>query len=86
MVKGFLGGNEALKLSALLDQGKMHFLHNMHFLARTEKIFCSKNIPNNHEIFLNKEVCQGPKNIQEFSQIFVGQKNEGCFGANVTEV
>ena len=58
----------------------------MHFLTRIEKIFCSKNIRNNNEIFLDKEVCQGPKNIQEFSQIFVGKKNEGCFGVEVTEV
>ena len=63
----------------------MHFLHNMHFLTRMEKIFCSKNIPNNHEIFLHRKLCQGSKNIQEFSQIFVGNKNEGCFGVEVNE-
>ena len=51
-----------------------------------EKIFYSKNIPNNHEIFLHWKLGQGPKNIQEFSQIFVGKKNEGCFGVEVTEV
>ena len=58
----------------------------MHFLVRTEKIFCTKNIPNNYEIFLHREVCQGSKNIWEFSQIFVGKKNEGRFGAYVAEV
>ena len=49
-------------------------------------IFCSKNIPNKYEIFLHREVCQGSKNIWEFSQIFVGKKNEGLFGAYVTEM
>ena len=31
------------------------------------------------------KVCQGPKNIQELSQIFRSIKNEGCFGAQVSE-
>ena len=64
----------------------MHFLHNMHFLTRKEKIFCSKNTPKNHEIVLHRKLGQGAKNIWEFSQIFVGKKNEGCFGAEVIEV
>ena len=42
-------------------------------------IFCRKNIPNKHEIFLHREVYQGSKNIWEFSQIFRSNKNEGCF-------
>ena len=58
----------------------------MHFLTKMGKIFCSKNIPNSRAIFLHREVCQGLKNIQEFSHIFVGKKNEGCFGVEVTEV
>ena len=49
-------------------------------------IFCSKDIPNKYEIYLQREVCQGSKNIWEFSQIFRSKKNEGCFGAYVTEV
>ena len=49
-------------------------------------IFCSKNIPKKYEIFLHREVCQGSKNIWEFSQIFGSKKNEGCFEAQVSEL
>ena len=64
----------------------MHSLHNMHFLTRMEKIFYSKNIPNNHEIFLHRELFQGPKNFEEFSQIFMSKENEGCYRVEGTEV
>ena len=48
-------------------------------------IFYSKNITKIHAIFLLGKVCQGPKNIQELFQIFGSNKNEGCFGALVSE-
>ena len=35
--------------------------------------------------FLLGKMCQGSKNIQELSQIFGSNKNEGCFGAQVSE-
>ena len=49
-------------------------------------VFCSKNIPKKYEIYLDREVCQGSKNIWEFSQIFRSKKNEGCFEAQVSEL
>ena len=49
-------------------------------------IFCSKNISKSYAIFLPREVCQGPKNISEFSEDFRSKKNEGCFGAQVSEL
>ena len=49
-------------------------------------IFCSKNIPKSYAIFFLREVCQGPKNIWEFSQIFGSKKTEGCFEAYVAEM
>ena len=55
-------------------------------LRPEQKIFSSKNIPNKYEIFLHREVCQGSKNIWEFSQIFGSKKNEGCFEAQVSEL
>ena len=49
-------------------------------------IFCSKNITKSHAIFLLGEVGQGSKNIQELSQDFWSNKNEGCFGALVSKM
>ena len=49
-------------------------------------IFYSKNITKSHAIFLLGKVCQGPKNIQDLSQIFGSNKNEGCLGAQVSKV
>ena len=48
-------------------------------------IFYSKNIPKSGAIFLHGKVCQGSKNIQELSQIFLSKKNWGCFGAQVSK-
>ena len=49
-------------------------------------IFCRKNITKSHTIFLLREVGHGSKNIQELSQDFWSNKNEGCFGALVSEM
>ena len=49
-------------------------------------IFCSKTIPKSHAIILLRKVGQCPKNIWEFSQIFGSKKNEGYFGAQVSEL
>ena len=49
-------------------------------------IFYSKNITKSHAIFLTGKVCQGPKNIQDLSQIFGSKENWGCFGAQVSEL
>ena len=46
----------------------------------------SKDIPKSYAIFLLREVCQGLKNIWEFSQIFGCKKIEGCFEAYVAEL
>ena len=51
-------------------QGKMYLLYKLKFWARREMVFYSKNITKSHAIFLLGKVCQGPKNIQELSQIF----------------
>ena len=64
----------------------MHLLYKMHFWSRSEKIFYSKNITKSDAIFLHGNVCQGSKNIQELFQIFLGKKNWGCFGAQVSEL
>ena len=63
----------------------MHLLFKVKLWARREIIFCSKNTTKSHAIFLLGKVCQGPKNIQELFQIFGSNKNEGCFGAQVSE-
>ena len=64
----------------------MHLLYKVHFWSRMEMIFYSKNITKSDAIFLHGKVCQGSKNIQELFQIFVGKKNGGCFGAQVSEL
>ena len=64
----------------------MHLLYKVHFWARKEKIFCSKNITKSHAIFLLREVGQGSKKIQELSQDFWSYKNWGCFGALISEI
>ena len=64
----------------------MYLLWKLPFLTRTGKIFYSKNIPKSDAIFLHGKVCQGSKNIQELFQIFLGKKNWGCFGAQVSEL
>ena len=64
----------------------MYLLYKLEFWARREIIFYSKNIAKSQAIFLLDKVCQGPKNIQELFQIFGSNKNEGCFGAQVSEV
>ena len=48
-------------------------------------IFYRKNITKSHAILLLGKVCQGPKNIHELFQDFWSNKNEGCFGALVSE-
>jgi len=63
----------------------MHLQYKLEFWARREMIFYRKNITKSHAIFLLGKVCQGPKNIQDLSQIFGSNKNEGCFGAQVSE-
>ena len=79
-------GNEAKEKSASLDQGKIHLLCKVHFEVRTEIIFCSKNIPKSYAIFLLRMAGQGSKNIWEFSRDFWSNKNEGCFGAQVSKL
>ena len=64
----------------------MHLLYKVHFWARKEKIFRSKNITKSHAIFLLREVGQGSKKIQELSQDFWSYKNWGCFGALISEM
>ena len=48
------GHESEIPFSASEDQGKIHFLRKVHFLATTEKIFCRKNTPKNYEIFLHR--------------------------------
>ena len=46
----------------------------------------TKILQKSDAIFLQGKVCQGSKNIQELFQIFLGKKNWGCFGAQVSEL
>ena len=64
----------------------MHLMYKVQFWTRRGIIFCSKNITKSHAIFLLGKVCQGSKNIQELFQDFWSNKNEGCFGALVSEM
>ena len=64
----------------------MYLLYKLEFWARREMIFYSKNITKSDAIFLHGKVCQGSKNIHELFQIFLGKKNWGCFGAQVSEL
>ena len=63
----------------------MHLMYKVHFQFIREIIFYSKNITKSHAIFLLEKLCQGPKNIQELFQDFWSNKNEGFFGALVSE-
>lgn len=46
-----LAVNRARKISAQMDQEKMHFLHKVPFLSRRENIFLSQNSSHDYEIF-----------------------------------
>ena len=61
-------------------------MYNVHFWSRREMIFYSKNITKSHAIFLLGEVGQGSNNIRELFQEFWSNKNEGFFGAQVSEL
>ena len=64
----------------------MYLLYKLEVWARIEMIYYSKNIPKSGAIFLHGKVSHGSKNIYELSQIFLGKKNWGSFGAQVSEL
>ena len=67
-----------VKISAQEDQVKMHLLHKVPFLSRSENNFLRKIHPD-YGIFLHGKVRHDPKNIWEFIENLLSRKNEGCF-------
>lgn len=70
-----------MKNLAQMDQAKVHFLHKVTFLSRRENIFLSQNSSHEQDIFLHRKVNHDLKNVRKIIQIFLGNKNEGYFGA-----
>ena len=61
----------------------MHLLYKLHFMVTMQMIFPSKIGPHDHMIFLHRAMRHYLKGVCEFSQIFVGKKQRGCFGVTV---
>ena len=51
--------------------------------SQNRKYFLQQKYSRSDAVFLLRKVPYGSKNIWEFSQIFVGKKNRGCFGTHV---
>ena len=48
----------------------MHLLYKVHFWARKEKIFRSKNITKSHAIFFLREVAKVQRKFRNYLMIF----------------